>query len=158
MVCRAEKAVQGTGRMAREGEGRARPSAREPDVCHRLCTVKSMVSVTQERRIAATPAAVWYVIATPEMHEHLDPRCHLESTTGNGDVGSEYVLDIHAGRARARLRYVVVEAIPETRWAAEITLAGKDAGAQRAELLPEAEGTLLRWTVTRPAGRLTRSS
>ena len=65
-----------------------------------------MVSVTQERRISATPDAVWYVISTPEMHERLDARCHLESTTGGGDVGSEYVLVVRAGLARARLRYV----------------------------------------------------
>ena len=72
-----------------------------------------MISVTQERRISATPDAVWYVISTPEMHERLDARCHLESTTGGGDVGSEYVLVVRAGLARARLRYVVREAIPE---------------------------------------------
>jgi carbon monoxide dehydrogenase subunit G len=118
--------------------------------------VKSTVSVTQERRIAATPVAVWYVISTPEMHERLDPRCHLQSTTGNGDVGSEYVLDVRAGLARARLRYVVCEAIPETRWVAEIDRAGKAAGVQCAELVPETAGTLLRWTVTLPTARLTR--
>jgi carbon monoxide dehydrogenase subunit G len=126
------------------------------DLCTRLRAVKSTVSVTQERRIAATPVAVWYVIATPEMHERLDPRCHLESTTGNGDVGSEYILNVRVGLARARLRYVVREAIPETRWVAEIDRAGKDAGVQRAELTPETAGTLLRWTVTLPTGRLTR--
>jgi len=118
--------------------------------------VKSTVSVTQERRIAATPAAVWYVISTPQMHERLDPRCRLESTTGNGDGGSEFVLNIRAGLARARLRYLIREAIPETRWVAEVYRAGKDAGVQRAELRPETAGTVLRWTVTLPTGRLTR--
>lgn len=118
--------------------------------------MKSTVSVTQERRIAATPAAVWYVISTPEMHDRLDPRCHLESTTGNGDVGSAYVLNVRAGLLRARLRYIIREAIPETRWVAEVDRAGKDAGVQRAELVPEAAGTLLRWTVTQPSDRLTR--
>jgi len=115
-----------------------------------------MVSVTHERRIAASPAAVWYVISTPEMHERLDPRCHLALTAGQGGVGSEYVLDVRAGLARARLRYVIREAIPQTRWVAEIDRAGRDAGVQRAELVPETTGTLLRWTVTLPAGRLTR--
>jgi carbon monoxide dehydrogenase subunit G len=118
--------------------------------------VKSTVSVTQERRIAASPATVWYLISTPEMHDRLDPRCHLESTTGNGDVGSEYVLNVRAGLAQARLRYVVREAIPEKTWVAEIDRAGKDAGVQPAELIPQTAGTLLRWTVTLPTGRLTR--
>jgi carbon monoxide dehydrogenase subunit G len=114
------------------------------------------MSVMQERRIPATPAAVWYVISTPEMHDRLDPRCHLESTTGNGDVGSEYVLNVGAGLAQARLHYVVREAIPQTRWVAEMDRAGKYAGVQCAELEPETAGTLLRWTVTQPTGRLTR--
>jgi carbon monoxide dehydrogenase subunit G len=118
--------------------------------------VKSTVSVTQQRHIAATPAAVWYVISTPEMHERLDPRCHLESTTGSGDVGSEFVLNLRAGLARARLRYMVREAIPKTRWVAEIDRAGKGAGVQSAELVPEKAGTLLRWTVTLRTGSLTR--
>ncbi|WP_158647473.1 SRPBCC domain-containing protein [Actinoplanes sp. ATCC 53533] len=118
--------------------------------------MKSTVSVTQERRIAATPAVVWYVISTPEMHDRLDPRCHLESATGNGDVGSEYVLNVRAGLAQARLHYVVREAIPQTRWVAEMDRAGEYAGVQCAELVPETAGTLLRWTVTQPTGRLTR--
>lgn len=118
--------------------------------------MKSMVSVTQERRISATPNAVWYVVSTPEMHERLDSRCHLESTTGGGDVGSEYVLVVRAGLARARLRYVVREAIPEAVWVAEVDRGGKEAGVQHAQLVPEEAGTLLRWTVTLPTGRLTR--
>lgn len=124
--------------------------------CTRLRAVKSTVSVTQERRIAATPAVVWYVISTPEMHDRLDPRCHLESATGNGDVGSEYVLNVRAGLAQARLHYVVREAIPQTRWVAEMDRAGEYAGVQCAELVPETAGTLLRWTVTQPTSRLTR--
>lgn len=90
------------------------------------------------------------------MYERLDPRCHLVSTTGNGDVGSEYVLNVRAGLVQARLRYVVRETVPETRWVAQIDRAGKDAGIQDAELVPETAGTLLRWTVTLPTGRLTR--
>jgi carbon monoxide dehydrogenase subunit G len=118
--------------------------------------VKSTVSVTQERHISATPDAVWSVITAPEMHERLDSRCHLESTTGGGEVGSEYVLLVRAGLARARLRYVVREAIRETRWIADIHRGGKQAGVQHAELKRAETGTLLRWTVTMPTGRLTR--
>jgi hypothetical protein len=76
---------------------------------------------------------------------------------GNGGAGSEYVLNIRTGLARARLRYVIREAIPETTWVAEVDRAGKDAGVQRAELLPETAGTLLRWTVNLPTGRLNPS-
>ena len=114
--------------------------------------MKSTVSVTQERRIAAAPAAVWYVVTTPQMYERLDPRCHLESTTGNGEVGSQYVFTVRASLARARLHYLIREA----RWMAEVDRAGKHAGVQRAELLPDTAGTLLRWTVDMPTGRLTR--
>ena len=119
--------------------------------------MKSKVFVTRERRISATPDAVWHVISTPEMHERLDTRCRLESTTGGGEVGSECVLLVRAGLARARLRYVVTEAIPVTRWVAEIDRGGKEAGVQQAELVrDEAAGTFLRWTVTVPTRRLTR--
>ena len=99
--------------------------------------MKSMISVTQERSISATPDAVWYVISTPEMHERLDSRCQLESATGDGDVGSEYVLVVRAGLARARLRYVVREAIPEAMWVAEVDRGGKEAGVQHAQLVRE---------------------
>ena len=115
-----------------------------------------MISVTQERRISATPDAVWYVISTPEMHERLDSRCQLESATGDGDVGSEYVLVVRAGLARARLRYVVREAIPEAMWAAEVDRGGKEAGVQHAQLVREDAGTMLRCTVSLPTGRLSR--
>ncbi|GIF20037.1 hypothetical protein Ate02nite_27670 [Paractinoplanes tereljensis] len=122
----------------------------------KLRAVKSTVSVTQERRIAAAPGAVWYVVTTPQMYEQLDPRCHLESATGNGEVGSQYVFTVRAGLARARLHYVIREATPDARWMAEVDRAGKHAGVQRAELLPDTAGTLLRWTVDMPTGRLTR--
>lgn len=118
--------------------------------------MKSMISVTQERSISATPDAVWYVISTPEMHERLDFRCQLVSATGDGDVGSEYVLVVRAGLARARLRYVVREAIPEAMWVAEVDRGGKEAGVQHAQLVREEAGTMLRWTVTLPTGRLSR--
>ena len=116
-----------------------------------------MVSVTRERRISATPDAVWHVISTPEMHERLDARCRLESTTGDGGVGSEYNLVVRAGLARARLRYVVTEAIPDVRWAAEIGRGGNAVGLQQAELVGDEAGTLLRWTVAVPTRRWTRS-
>ena len=118
--------------------------------------MKVDVFVTRERQISAAPEAVWHVISTPEMNERLDARCHLESATGAGGVGSEYVLLIRAGLARARLRYVVTESTPDTRWVAEIDRGGKEAGVQQAELVRNEAGTLLRWTVTVPTGRLSR--
>lgn len=75
---------------------------------------------------------------------------------GNGDVGSEYVVSVRVGLLRVRLRYVIREAIPWTRWVAEVDRAGKHAGVQDAELVPGTAGTLLRWTVSLPTGRLTR--
>lgn len=90
------------------------------------------------------------------MYERLDPRCHLDSATGNGEVGSQYIFTVRAGLARARLHYVIREAIPAARWMAEVHRAGKHAGVQRAQLLPDSAGTPLRWTVDMPAGRLTR--
>lgn len=119
--------------------------------------VKPTVSVTQERHISATPDAVWFVISTPKMHERLDSRCHLESTTGgDGEAGSEYVLVVRAGLARARLRYLVREAVQEKSWTADVDRGGKKTAVQQAHLLREEAGTSLRWTVTLSTGRLTR--
>jgi hypothetical protein len=56
--------------------------------------------------------AVWSVISTPAMHERLDARLRLESSTGdNGSLLSEYVLAMSRGsRASVHLRYVIVDA------------------------------------------------
>lgn len=70
--------------------------------------------------------------------------------------GSEYVVTVRTGLRRTRLRYVVREAIRETRWIADVDRGGKPAGVQHAELEPSDTGTLLRWIVTVPTGRLTR--
>jgi carbon monoxide dehydrogenase subunit G len=118
--------------------------------------VNSKVSVTRERHIPATPDAIWSVISTPEMHERLDSRCHLESATGDGGAGSEYVLVVRAGLIKTRLRYVVRESVPERRWIAEVDRGGSAAGVQHADLSRDEAGTLLRWNVTLSAGRLTR--
>lgn len=92
------------------------------------------------------------------MHERLDARCRLESTSGgDGLVSSEYVVALSAGGHRTiRLRYVVVDAEPNVRLVAKVSRDGKDQGEQRAELSPIDGGTQLRWTVTFPAGRLAR--
>lgn len=114
------------------------------------------VSVTQERLIRTTPDVVWSVVAAPDMHERLDSRCTLNSTRGNGEVGSEYELTVRAGAVRARLRYRVREVAVGRRWVADVERAGKNAGTQEASLSPEGQATLLRWTVTVPTARLMR--
>lgn len=119
--------------------------------------MRKPVSLTEERTIAASPAAVWSVISDPVMHERLDPRCRLGSTSGTtGEVGSRYELTVRAGAlTKVRLQYDVVEAEPEARWAAAVSRDGRPQGEQRAEMSPSEGGTLLRWTVTMMAGGLT---
>jgi carbon monoxide dehydrogenase subunit G len=112
------------------------------------------VSVTQERLIRTTPDNVWSVITAPEMHERLDSRCALGPV--NGNVGSDYELVVRAGASKARLRYRIREVAIERRWAADVERGGKSAGTQEADLSPEGQATLLRWTVTLPTTRLTR--
>ena len=92
------------------------------------------------------------------MHERLDPRCRLESWSGEpGQVSSEYVLAVNAGLfASFRLRYLIVDAEAPSRLAAEVTRGGKRAGEQRAELVPDGSGTLLRWTTVLWVGPRTR--
>lgn len=120
--------------------------------------MRTSVSVTEERLIAASPAAVWSIVSDPAMHERLDPRCRLETASSEGDqVPSEYVLVVQAGAlTKVRLRYFIVDAEPNVRWMAEVSRGGKAQGEQRAELSSSGEGTLLRWMVTLWTGRLTR--
>lgn len=87
--------------------------------------MKSTVAVTRKRHISPTPDVVWSVITTPEMHVRLDSRCHLESATGGSEAGSEYVVTVRAGVGSTRLRYVIREAIRETRWIADVGRGGK---------------------------------
>jgi len=91
--------------------------------------MKSAVSVTKERRIAAAPDVIWRVISTPQMHERLDPRCCVESTTGGYGAGSQYVFVVRTGLKLARLRSVVREAIPHTKWIADVDKAGSMLGS-----------------------------
>lgn len=82
--------------------------------------MKSTLSVTQERRIATAPDVVWRAISTSQMHERLDPRSRVESTTGKyGATGSQYVLVVRTDLASARLRYVVRQAILHTKGIAD---------------------------------------
>lgn len=112
--------------------------------------MRTLVSVPGERQIDASSDAVWSVVSDPAMHERLDPRCRLESTSGDaGQVGSEYVLVVKAGRfTKVRLRYVVVESEPNSRLVANVSRSGRQQGEQRAELSPDGLGTNLRWTVS----------
>jgi uncharacterized protein YndB with AHSA1/START domain len=112
--------------------------------------VARTVSVAKERLIAADPAAVWFVVSNPAMHERLDARSRLESTVGNdGQIGSEYVVVFSAG-AKFRIRYVIVDAEPNVRLVAAVSTGGTKQ-EQRADIWPTGEGTLLRFTVTLPA-------
>jgi len=110
-------------------------------------------SVAREQRIAAFPDDVWAVVADPSMQPRLDPRCTLESTTGDwGNVGTEFVLVMRG----VRLRYMVAESVLGVRWVAEVDRRGKRAAVQQGELSTDGTTTLLRWTVTAWAGPLTR--
>lgn len=126
--------------------------------------MRTPLEVTEECTIAASTNVVWSVISSPAMHERLDPRCRLESTSGEaGQVSSEYLLTVRAGLfARFRLRYVIVDAEPSTRLVAEVSRGEKRAGEQRAELVPDGAGTLLRWTVVQwvssPARRIAEAT
>lgn len=87
------------------------------------------------------------------MQERLEPRCRVESATGDWRAaGSEFTLNVRG----VRLRYAVTQAEPGVRWAASVDRAGKQAGAQGGELIAHGTGTLLRWTVTISAGPLVR--
>jgi hypothetical protein len=91
------------------------------------------------------------------MHERLDSRCTLGPVNGDCEVGSDYELVVRAGASKARLRYRIREVAVERRWwAADVERGGKSAGTQEADLSPEGQATLLRWTVTLPTTRLTR--
>lgn len=111
--------------------------------------VANPVSVTEERLIAAPPAAVWFVVSNPAMHERLDSRSRLESSVGNdGQIGSEYVVVFRAGvGVKFRVRYLIVDAEPNVRLAATVS-AGGTVQEQRADIWSTGGGTLLRWTVT----------
>lgn len=111
------------------------------------------MSVTREQRISAAPLVVWAIVADPTMQERLDPRCRVESATGDWRAaGSEFILNVRG----VRLRYVVTQAEPGIRWAASVDRAGKRAGAQGGELAADGTDTLLRWTVNISAGPLVR--
>lgn len=115
--------------------------------------VKNSVSVTCVQRIAATPAEVWAVVADPHMQERLEPRCRLESTTGDWrTAGSEFTLAVRG----VRLRYVVVEADPGVCWVAQVERSGKRAAIQTGELSAGEAGMMLCWTVTVSVGPLMR--
>ena len=116
-------------------------------------TVKSTVSVTREQRISATPADVWAIVADPSMQERLDPRCRVESVTGDWwRAGAEFIVIVRG----VRLRYVVTEAVPGFRWTANVGRGGKHTAVQSGELIGDGPGTLLRWTVGVSAGPLMR--
>lgn len=114
------------------------------------------MSVTEERLIAASPAAVWSVVSNPAIHPRLDARSQLESTVGDaGQPSSEYVLVVGAAAGiKVRLRYMIVDAQPNVRLVAAVSRDGKNHSEQRAEIWPNRDGTLLRWTVTAPGGLL----
>jgi hypothetical protein len=115
--------------------------------------VPRTVTVTRDHRIAATPDAVWEVVADPAAVPRLDERCRVESTYGSwGSVPSGYVILVRG----SRLRYLVTEATPGLRWVAVVERNGRQHGVQRAELVGADGGTLLRWTVEVAPGPLPR--
>jgi hypothetical protein len=115
--------------------------------------VQSEASVTQELRVRADPAAVWSVIADPSMHERLDPRSRIDSTSGDWRcAGSEFILMTRG----SRVRYLVVQAEPGLRWMARAEHNGKQLAVLRAELTTSGADALLRWTVTVSLGRVRR--
>lgn len=119
--------------------------------------MRTALEVTQERSIAAAPAAVWSVVSSPVMQERLDRRIRLLSSSGeDGAVSSEYVLRYRSGLFTFRMRYVVVEAEPGVRLVAEVWRGEKKAAEQRAEIAPAGDGSLLRWTVVQWVGPRTR--
>jgi len=119
--------------------------------------MRTDVSVTQERQLAADPAAVWSVISDPAMHERLDARARLESRSGeDGEAGSGYVLAMRvAPLVKIRLQYDIVEAEREKRLVAHVTRKNSRYGEQQAELTSGPDGTLLRWTVVLSVGPVT---
>lgn len=111
------------------------------------------VSTTFERRIAATPEAVWEVMSDPAWQERLESRFRLESTTGeSGTVGSSYDGVVR----RRRFRTVVIVAEPWVRFGVEAWVRSARVGEQHGELLRDGTDIVLRWTVVARTPRLLR--
>jgi uncharacterized protein YndB with AHSA1/START domain len=113
--------------------------------------MRSPLTVTSERRIAASPAVVWSVIASTAFQDSYNARCRVESVVGgDGEVGSEYVVAVTTGMRVVRMRTVVVAAEPGRLLATEIWRGASKRGEQRAELCDDSAGTLLRWSILSP--------
>lgn len=107
------------------------------------------MSTTADQPVDAPPEAVWAVVADPAWHERLDPRTRAVEAVGEpGAVGSGYVVVLRAfPLVRLRLTYRITAAQPGELLVAEVTRRGRWVAEQRAEILPAADGVVLRWTV-----------